>query len=93
MASREYGQRGFGDHISRTLEPVEVGGQVYLTNDARRIGELRPLVPDNISDNDLHQFLELVNRISSERRTVKDRPDGKENLSAPRDITAVNDWL
>lgn len=90
MASREYSQRDFRDHISRTLEPVEVGGQVYLTNDARRIGELHPLVPDN----DLHQFLDLVDRISSsERRIVEDRPDGRESLIAARDVTAVNDWL
>lgn len=29
------------------LEPVEAGGQIYLTNDVRRFSERHPIVPGN----------------------------------------------
>lgn len=72
------------------LEPVEVAGQIYLTNDARRIGERHPLVPRN----DLDQLLKLVDRISSrETSAADDLPSNKESVMAARDVTNISDWL
>lgn len=72
------------------LEPVEAGGQIYLTNDARRFSERHLDVPYN----DLGLLLELAARISSgDTGAAHDLPPNRDGVIAARDTADVRDWL
>lgn len=90
MASRENRLRSSGNHCSTLLEPVGVDGRVYLTNDARHVGDLEPLVPDG----DLGQLLELVDLLSSRStEELPHAPHARRRAQTTQHVADLGDWL